>query len=158
MILLADVAGKPLRLMKKTAGCVSTSGSLFVGTARLRLHNRLRRAGIPLSERRDLNPRPLAPQASALPGCATFRVISRYVISPRCAIPLWKNRQVLEQKRPVVPSLTFPYVCPSIGILQVRPQCPHPNPHDAFLSEPKSLSLSLFSHWGWQDPLSIRRR
>jgi hypothetical protein len=26
-----------------------------------------------MSERRDLNPRPLAPQASALPGCATLR-------------------------------------------------------------------------------------
>ncbi len=26
-----------------------------------------------LSERRDSNPRPLAPQASALPGCATLR-------------------------------------------------------------------------------------
>jgi hypothetical protein len=31
-----------------------------------------------LSERRDLNPRPLAPQASALPGCATFRVTSPF--------------------------------------------------------------------------------
>jgi hypothetical protein len=29
------------------------------------------------SERRDLNPRPLAPQASALPGCATFRGLGR---------------------------------------------------------------------------------
>ena len=26
------------------------------------------------SERRDLNPRPLAPQTSALPGCATLRI------------------------------------------------------------------------------------
>ena len=31
------------------------------------------------SERRDLNPRPLAPEASALPGCATLRPNGKYL-------------------------------------------------------------------------------
>ena len=31
-----------------------------------------------LSERRDLNPRPLDPQSSALPGCATFRLAAEF--------------------------------------------------------------------------------
>ena len=36
------------------------------------------------SERRDLNPRPLSPQNSALPGCATFRhILSKYTHPPK---------------------------------------------------------------------------
>ena len=52
-----------------------------------------------LSERRDLNPRPLAPQASALPGCATLRFHIMCV----------QDTKVLHRRQGLFPALSF---CP----------------------------------------------
>lgn len=59
-----------------------TSGyNVFLDTAFTQVQTNVKKKW---SERRDLNPRPLSPQNSALPGCATFRyILPKYTRPPK---------------------------------------------------------------------------
>ena len=73
------------------------------------------------SGRRDLNPRPLAPQASALPSCATARCLDRSVVTPP---PPNGNRDYRGAAGPVV----RPAAPASSRTRPAIPCNPHPRP------------------------------
>ena len=64
-------------------------------------HNLLGTAPL-VSERRDLNPGPLEPHSSALPGCATLRCTAMYYTTTCISLPAWARLRSATGSAPAV--------------------------------------------------------